>query len=89
MEVQVRRWLKDGVLVRGVLGYFWRGNDMSIAAKVGVVGDMVDLTILLSSVTWVLNAGERKRMAFDMKCLKRIPRVNLMNRIRNEDMRKT
>ena len=36
-------------------------NDMSIAAKVGVVGDMVDLTILLSSVTWVLNAGERKR----------------------------
>ena len=87
-EVEVAHRMEKGMQVFGALGSVWKGKGVSVEAKVGMYESIVVPTVLYGCETWCLNARERKKVdVMEMKCLRSICGVRLVDRVRNERVR--
>ena len=77
------------MLFRSGLASLWKNRGMSIEAKMCMWESIVVPTVLYGSESWVLSAEERQRLnVFDMRCLRRVLGVSVMDRVRNVDIRR-
>ena len=89
MDAEVRERLSAGGKVMGGLASMWKCRGMSIEAKMCMWESIVVPTVLYGSESWVLSAEERHRVnVFDMRCLRRVLGVSVMDRVRNVDIRR-
>ena len=79
-----------GDKVNGALASLMRRRNVSTAARLAVDNAVLVPTLLYGSETWVLQKkNERKINAVEMRSLRKICRVSLADRIRNEIHRMT
>ena len=89
MDAEVRERLSAGGKVMGGLASLWKCRGMSIEAKMCMWESIVVPTVMYGSKSWVLSAEERNRLnVFDMRCLRRVLGVSVMDRVRNVDIRR-
>ena len=84
IEAEVRETLSEG----GRLAGLWKRRLLCIEAKMCMYESIVIPTVLYGSECWCLNAEERHRLeVFDMRCLRRVLGVSVMDRIRSAEIR--
>ncbi len=67
----------------------WKSSDISIKTKIDVLTTCVFSRLLYASETWTLKSeDERRLLAFEMRCYRRILKVCWKDKVRNEDIRK-
>ena len=89
MDAEVRERLGAAGKVMGGLASLWKCRGMSIESKMCMWESIVVPTVMYGSESWVLSAEERNRLnVFDMRCLRRVLGVSVMDRIRNVDIRR-
>ena len=72
----------------GRLRKFWRSNAVSLSLKIRIMSAVVIPTTLYGAECWVLKRREEKRLlAFEMKCLRRICGVRWEDRVRKDEVR--
>ena len=82
-EMDAERRIVTGNKVNGALAALMRRQNVSTAARLAVRNAM----LLYVSETWVLQKrNERKMSAVEMQSYRRICRVSLADRIRNEEI---
>jgi hypothetical protein len=65
----------------------WKGEGLSIDSKRGMYEGIVAPTLLYGSEVWATSAAERRRMeVMEMKFMRAICGVSIMNRVINEDV---
>jgi hypothetical protein len=65
----------------------WKGEGLSIDSKRGMYEGIVAPTLLYGSEVWVTSAAERTRMeVMEMKCMRAMCGVRIMDRGRNEEV---
>ena len=70
------------------LKHIWGSKKMSLDNKLRVLATCVFSVLLYASETWTLKQTDRKKLlAFEMKCYRRVLRINWRDMIRNEDIR--
>ena len=84
----VRERIALGQRTFGRLSKIWRSNKMSIKLKIKLLSSVVIPTALYGAECWVLKKEEeRKLLAFEMKCLRRICGIRWEDRVRNEEVK--
>ena len=72
------------------LRYVWNGKKLSIQNKLRILTTCVFGLFFYASEAWTLKKTDKQKLlAFEMKCYRRILRINSKDMIKNEDMRKT
>jgi (2Fe-2S) ferredoxin len=80
--------VSEGEKVSGVLRKMWKGEGLSIDSKRGMYKGIVSPMLLYGSESWATSAAERRRMeVMEMKCMRAMCGITIMNRVRNEDVR--
>jgi hypothetical protein len=71
------------------LKHIWKGKNLTIENKLRILTTCVFSVLLYASETWTLKkTDEKKLLAFEMKCYRRILGISWRDMIRNEDIRK-
>ena len=67
----------------------WKSSDISIKTKIDVLTTCVFSRLLYASETWTLKSeDERRLLAFEMRCYRRLLKVCWKDKIRNDAIRK-
>ncbi len=71
------------------LKHIWKSKKLMIENKFKILTICVFSVLLYASETWTLKEVDKKKLLlFEMKCYRRILKINWQDRIRNEDIRK-
>jgi hypothetical protein len=71
------------------LKHIWNSKKLRIENKLKVLTTCVFSVLLYASETWTLKEVDRKKLlAFEMRCYRRMLKINWRDMIRNEDVRK-
>ena len=71
------------------LKHIWNSKKLKIENKLKILTTCVFSVLLYASETWTLKEADRKKlMAFEMKCYRRMLKINWRDMIRNDDIRK-
>ncbi len=84
----IRERIAMGQRAFGRLSKIWRSNTTSTGLKLRLLMAVVIPTTTYGAECWVLKKeDEKKLLAFEMKCLRRIYGVRWEDRVRNEEVR--
>ena len=73
----------------GALKNIWHSKQIKIENKIRILTTCVVSVLLNASETWTLKeAAKKKLLGLEMKCYRRILRINWKDMIRNTDIRK-
>ena len=76
--------VNEGAKVSGALSKIWRVGSFGIGVKRMMHERIVVPTVIFGAEAWWLREGVKKRLnVFEMKCLRKICGVTVMDRIRN------
>ncbi len=71
------------------LKHIWNSKKLKIENKLKILTTCVFSVLLYASETWTLKEVDKKKLlVFEIKCYRRIRKINWQDRIRNEDIRK-
>ena len=80
--------MNEGAKVSGALNRIWRVGSLGIGVKRMMYERIVVPTVIYGAEAWWLREGVKKRLnVFEMKCLRKIRGVTVMDRMRNEVIR--
>ena len=88
MEKEVGYRVSEGSKVMGAVRGVMRGRSLSMDAKKCLYEKVIVPTVTYGAETWSVREAERKRLdVFEMRCLRSMVGVTLMDRVRNEEVR--
>ena len=86
---EIRRRINLASQTLGMMRPVWKSSDISIKTKIDVLTTCVFSRLLYASETWTLKSeDERRLLAFEMRCYRRLLKVCWKDKIRNDDIRK-
>jgi len=86
---EIKRRIGKATGALASLKHIWNSKKLKIENKLKILTTCVFSVLLYASETWTLKEIDRKKLlAFEMKCYRRILRINWQDMIRNEDIRK-
>ena len=86
---EIKRRIGKATGTMASLKHIWNSKKLKIDNKLKVLTTCVFSVLLYASETWTLKETDKKKLlAFEMKCYRRILRINWRDMIRNEDIRK-
>ena len=86
---EIKRRIGKATGALASLKHIWNSKKLKIENKLRILTTCVFSVLLYASETWTLKEIDRKKLlAFEMKCYRRILRINWQDMIRNEDIRK-
>jgi hypothetical protein len=89
MKSEMKHRVREGMKVSGILRKMWKGVGLSIDSKRVMYESIVAPTLLYGSEVWATSVAERRRMeVMSMKCMRAMCGVSIMDRVRNEDIRR-
>jgi hypothetical protein len=87
---EIKRRIGKATGAMASLRHIWSGKKLKIQNKLRILTTCVFSVLLYASETWTLKEADRKKLlVFEMKCYRRILRINWQDMIRNEDIRKS
>ena len=88
MTTEVNHRVGEGLKVFGALKSVWKERSVGMKAKMGMYEGVVVPSMLYACETWGLSEQERKRVEVaDMRCLRAMCGLRLMDRVRNTEIR--
>jgi hypothetical protein len=79
--------MKTGTMAS--LKHIWYSKKLRLENKLRILTTCVFSVLLYPSETWTLKEADRKKLlAFEMKCYRRVLRINWQDMVRNEDIRR-
>ena len=67
----------------------WRGDDVSLGSKVGLMRSLVVSMFLYACESWTLTAElEKRTQAFEMRCCRRLLNISYKDHVTNEEVRR-
>ena len=89
VDEDVRQRVNEGCKVLGVMNGLFKCRTIGMDAKRSLYESVVVPTVLYGSECWGLKANERHRLnVFEMRCLRSMCGVTIMDRERNEHIRR-
>jgi hypothetical protein len=86
---EIKRRIGKATGAMASLKHIWNSKKLKIDNKLKILKTCVFSVLLYASETWTLKETDKKKLlAFEMKCYRRILRINWRDMIRNEDIRK-
>jgi hypothetical protein len=86
---EIKRRIGKATGAMASLKHIWNSKKLKIDNKLKLLKTCVFRVLLYASETWTLKETDNKKLlAFEMKCYRRILRINWRDMIRNEDIRK-
>jgi hypothetical protein len=86
---EIKRRIGKATGALASLKHIWNSKKLKIENKLKILTTCVFSVLLYASETWTLKeADRRKLLAFEMKCYRRILKINWRDMVRNEDIRK-
>ena len=86
---EIKRRIGKATGAMASLKHIWNSKKLKIENKLRILTTCVFSVLLYASETWTLKETDRnKLMAFEMKCYRRVLRINWQDMVRNEDIRK-
>ena len=86
---EIKRRIGKATGAMASLKHIWNSKKLKIDNKLKVLKTCVFSVLLYASETWTLKEIDKKKLlAFEMKCYRRILKINWRDMIRNEDIRK-
>jgi hypothetical protein len=86
---EIKRRIGKATGTMASLKHIWSSKKLKIDNKLEVLTTCVFSVLLYASETWTLKETDKKKLlAFEMKCYRRILKVNWRDMIRNEDIRR-
>jgi hypothetical protein len=89
MESEMKHRVTEGEKVSGVLRKMWQGEELTRDAKRSMYEGIVLPTLLYCSLVWAASADDRRMMGvMEMKCMRAMSGVSIMDRVRYEEVRR-
>lgn len=86
---EIKRRIGKATGALASLKHIWSSKKLKIENKLKILNTCVFSVLLYASETWTLKEADRKKLlVFEMKCYRRILRINWQDMIRNDDIRK-
>ena len=86
---EIKRRIGKATGAMASLKHIWNSKKLRIDNKLKLLTTCVFSVLLYASETWTLKETDKKKLlTFEMKCYRRILRINWRDMIRNEDIRK-
>ena len=86
----IRRQIGKAAGTIASLRHIWNGKKLTVQNKRRILATCAFSVLLYASETWTLKETDKKKLlAFEMKCYRRILRINWKDMIRNKNIRKT
>ena len=86
---EIKRRIGQATGAMASLKHIWNGKKLTIQNKLRILTTCVFSVLLYASETWTLKeTDKRKLLAFEMRCYRKILKINWKDMIRNEDIRK-
>jgi Reverse transcriptase (RNA-dependent DNA polymerase)/Endonuclease-reverse transcriptase/Domain of unknown function (DUF6451) len=86
---EIKRQIGKATGALASLKHIWNSKKMKIENKLKILTTCVFSVLLYAAETWTLKEADKKKLlAFEMKCYRRILKINWKDMIRNEDIRK-
>jgi hypothetical protein len=86
---EIKRRIGKATGAMASLKHIWNSKKLKLENKLRILTTCVFSVLLYASETWTLKETDRnKLMAFEMKCYRRVLRINWQDMVRNEDIRK-
>ena len=86
---EIKRRIGKATSAMASLKHIWNSKKLKIDNKLQILKTCVFSVLLYAAETWTSKeVDKRKLLAFEMKCYRRILRINWRDMIRNEDIRK-
>ena len=83
---EIRRRIGKAAGTMGSLRHVWNGKKLTAQNKLRILTTCVFSVLIYASETWTLKETDKKLLAFEMKCYRRILRISWKDMIRNEDI---
>jgi hypothetical protein len=88
MEEESKHRINEGMKVIGALKKVWKGRQLNMRVKREMYERIVVPTVLYGHECWTMNAEMRRKLnVCEMKALRAICNVSVLDRIRNEEIR--
>jgi hypothetical protein len=85
---EIKRRIGKATGAMASLKHIWNSKKLKVDNKLKVLTTCVFSVLLYASETWTLKETDKKKLlAFEMKCYRRILRINWKDMIRNDDIR--
>ena len=85
---EVNHRLSEGAKVWGALGKVCKVRTVGLKAKKNMYESIVIPIVTYGAETWSMSVNERKRLdVMEMKCLRSMCGVSILDRVRNEEVR--
>jgi hypothetical protein len=86
---EIKRRIGKATGAMASLRHIWNSKKLKLENKLRILTTCVFSVLLYASETWTLKEADRKKLlAFEMKCYRRVLRINWQDMVRNEDIRK-
>ena len=86
---EIKRRIGKATGALASLKHIWNSRKMKRENKLKVLTTCVFSVLLYAAETWTLKEADKKKLlAFEMKCYRRILKINWRDMIRNEDIRR-
>ena len=88
-SVEIKRRIGKATGAMASLKHIWSGKKLTIQNKLRILTTCIFSVLLYASETWTFKETDKRKLhAFEMRCYRRILKVNWKDMIRNEDIRK-
>ena len=85
----IKRRIDKATGVMASLKHIWNSKKLQVKNKLKLLTTCVFSVLLYAPETWTLKENDKKKLlAFEMKCYRRILRINWKDMVRNDDIRK-
>jgi hypothetical protein len=86
---EIKRRIGKATGTMASLKHIWNSRKLKLENKLRILTTCVFSVLLYASETWTLKEVDRKKLlAFEMKCYRRVLRINWQDMVRNDDIRK-
>jgi hypothetical protein len=86
---EIKRRIGKATGAMASLRHIWNSKKLKLENKLRILTTCVFSVLLYASETWTLKEADRKKLlAFEMKCYRRVLKINWQDMVRNEDIRK-
>jgi hypothetical protein len=85
---EIKRRINKAIGAMASLKHIWNTKKLTVESKLKLLTTCVFSVLLYASETWTLKeAHKNKLLAFEMRCYRRILRINWKDMVRNNDIR--
>jgi hypothetical protein len=86
---EIKRRIGKATGAMASLRHIWNSKKLKLENKLRILSTCMFSVLLYASETWTLKEVDRKKLlVFEMKCYRRVLRINWQNMVRNEEIRK-